>query len=144
MLLLLLVYFLRSVVLPDSAWTSCDILAFSAEMSPFKRSSGLQTYPGYNHLRFGTALDTNDSNAILKWDSNQITKCLSDILMSYQWQIEYCNRITRHYVVPLTCIRSICLYLETSFPGFLGVLSGKKAPFFKSKSQHALGTRLFS
>ena len=41
-LFLLLIYVLCSIVLPDYFWTSCNILAFRAEMNPFERSSDLQ------------------------------------------------------------------------------------------------------
>ena len=37
----LLIYVLCSILLFDCVWTSCNILAFRAEMNPFERSFGL-------------------------------------------------------------------------------------------------------
>ena len=44
------------------------------------------------------------------------------------------NKIIHHSVIPSTCVRSICLYLATSFPGSLGCLVRRKVPYFISKS----------
>ena len=64
------------------------------------------------------------------------------VVARYEVSYGIYNIITRHSAIPLTCVRSICLYLATMFPGSLGSLIGRKAPSFISKSQHVLGTRL--
>ena len=44
------------------------------------------------------------------------------------------NKLTRHSVIPSTCVGSICLYLATLFPRSLAFLIGRKAPSFISKA----------
>ena len=68
--------------------------------------------------------------------TDQIIQTLANVLMSYQWEIEFYYRGNNHSAILSICVWSICLYLTTSFPGSLGFLIGRKAPSFISKSQH--------
>ena len=85
------------------------------------------------------------------WDkiTDQITKCLSDVLMSYQWETEFCyrgskmrvpygiyNKVTRHSAIPSICVGSICLDLATSFPASLGFLIGRNASSYQKVNMH--------
>ena len=93
------------------------------------------------------------------WDeiTDRITKCLSYVLMSYQWEIEFCycgskirdlirnlqqNRMSFCSTINMCTINLFAFSNLIALPGFLGFLIGRKAPSFISKSQHALGTRL--
>ena len=91
------------------------------------------------------------------WDEiqDQITKCFSDVLMSYQWEIEFCYIGSKiRDLMEFTTKSLVILWyqqyvydqffcLATSFPESRGLLITRKTPFAISISQHTLGTRLW-
>ena len=79
--------------------------------------------------------------------TGQITKFLSVFLISYPWEMKFCNRDsmirdlilnlqqkTRHSATPSICAWSIFLYLATAFSGFLGFLIGSYLPSYQKVS----------
>ena len=84
-----LIYVLCSIVLPACVWTSSNIFALRAEMTPFERS--FKPRSRYNHLRFSTPLDTLKTRLLNISDQhllkimnygvhNSSRMCLSDLL----------------------------------------------------------------
>ena len=89
--------------------------------------------------------------------TDRMTKCFSGVLMSYQWEIEFCYRgsklqdlirnlqqITRHSAISSKSVRSNCFYLGISLPGTLGLLMRRKAPSYQKVNMPWVQGHVFS